>query len=346
MTMVDPGRFPNIVQALREAGLDPMTTARPGRPRQPLRDGRDRHRPRRQGARPPLRRRRVRLHRPARRQPARLELPQRVLRVRPPRGAEGARRGRAAATGETIEAEVGAPTRETRDAVWRLAGLERDAERLTQLTHDPYPLARLVAASALRARRRAARTAAPSSPRPTRPSTATTRSSTPAPRPRASRHGRTPDRLGRRPHDERARLVRRLRRAREGLPGEHGPRRLPRRRPPAPRRPRERHAAAAGVRAPTRASTSTSTPTTSPQRLMARRAARRAMRDAVRRFHDAGHPDRAREQLVARIGLRRPTRFDVVVLSQQLGIRKPDPRIYQVALERVELAAKSLRVRR
>ena len=34
MTMVDPGRFPNIVGALREAGLDPMTQRVPGRARQ------------------------------------------------------------------------------------------------------------------------------------------------------------------------------------------------------------------------------------------------------------------------------------------------------------------------
>ena len=53
------------------------------------------------------------------------------------------------AGGNPINAEVGAPTRETRDAVWRLAGLERDEERLTQLQQDEYPLARLVAASAL-----------------------------------------------------------------------------------------------------------------------------------------------------------------------------------------------------
>jgi L-aspartate oxidase len=41
------------------------------------------------------------------------------------------------------------PTRATREAVWRLAGLERDAARLTELTRDEHPLARLVARSAL-----------------------------------------------------------------------------------------------------------------------------------------------------------------------------------------------------
>jgi L-aspartate oxidase len=42
-----------------------------------------------------------------------------------------------------------APQRSTREAVWRLAGLERDAQRLTELLADPHPLARLVARSAL-----------------------------------------------------------------------------------------------------------------------------------------------------------------------------------------------------
>jgi L-aspartate oxidase len=42
-----------------------------------------------------------------------------------------------------------APDRSTREAVWRLAGLERDAAGLTELLADPHPLARLVAACAL-----------------------------------------------------------------------------------------------------------------------------------------------------------------------------------------------------
>jgi L-aspartate oxidase len=42
-----------------------------------------------------------------------------------------------------------APTRETRKAMWRHAGLERDAEGLKPLLDDPHPLARLVATCAL-----------------------------------------------------------------------------------------------------------------------------------------------------------------------------------------------------
>jgi L-aspartate oxidase len=40
------------------------------------------------------------------------------------------------------------PSRATREAVWRLAGLERTAHDLAELARDPHPLARLVAASA------------------------------------------------------------------------------------------------------------------------------------------------------------------------------------------------------
>jgi L-aspartate oxidase len=41
------------------------------------------------------------------------------------------------------------PSRETRRAMWRDAGLERTAEGLRRLLDDPHPLARLVAISAL-----------------------------------------------------------------------------------------------------------------------------------------------------------------------------------------------------
>jgi epoxide hydrolase-like predicted phosphatase len=63
-----------------------------------------------------------------------------------------------------------------------------------------------------------------------------------------------------------------------------------------------------------------------------------AMRDAVKRFHDQG----VKTVLVSNSWRRHDydglgDRFDAVVLSQSLGIRKPDPRIYQEALRRVEL---------
>jgi L-aspartate oxidase len=37
-----------------------------------------------------------------------------------------------------------APEQSTREALWRLAGIERDASRLDQLLDDPVPLARVI----------------------------------------------------------------------------------------------------------------------------------------------------------------------------------------------------------
>ena len=95
-----PRPLPQHRRCAAGGGPGPDDAADPRRARQPLRDGRDRHRPRRarDRRRAPLRGRRVRLHGPARREPARLELAQRMLRLRPPRGAEGARRPRARAS--------------------------------------------------------------------------------------------------------------------------------------------------------------------------------------------------------------------------------------------------------
>jgi L-aspartate oxidase len=70
----------------------------------------------------------------------------------------GARAARAALTepepdlgglGESGAAPVSPPSAESRAAMWRCAGIERDAEKLRQLVDDPHPLARLVARSAL-----------------------------------------------------------------------------------------------------------------------------------------------------------------------------------------------------
>src|SRR4051812_29544591 len=44
---------------------------------------------------------------------------------------------------------IAAPTRQTREALWRHAGLTRDAEGLAELRDDPHPLARIVAACAM-----------------------------------------------------------------------------------------------------------------------------------------------------------------------------------------------------
>ena len=151
MRHVDPGRFPNVVEALREAGLDPMTELVPVAPAAHYVMG---------GIATDLH---------GRTAVAGLYAVGECACT----GLHGANRlasnslsecfvfgGRAAAAGldepappsepgTTAPADVTPPARETREAVWRDAGLERDAEGLTRLLGDPHPLARLVAASAL-----------------------------------------------------------------------------------------------------------------------------------------------------------------------------------------------------
>jgi L-aspartate oxidase len=55
-----------------------------------------------------------------------------------------------AADGTPAGPPPAAPSRATREAMWRLAGLERSAPDLEELQHDEHPLARFVAACALR----------------------------------------------------------------------------------------------------------------------------------------------------------------------------------------------------
>ena len=151
MRHVDPGRFPNVVEALREAGLDPMTQLVPVSPAAHYVMG---------GIATDLH---------GRTAVAGLYAVGECACT----GLHGANRlasnslsecfvlgGRAAAAGldepappgtpgTTAPADVTPPARETREAVWRGAGLERDAEGLTRLLDDPHPLAGLVARSAL-----------------------------------------------------------------------------------------------------------------------------------------------------------------------------------------------------
>ena len=151
MRDVDPGRFPNVVGALRDAGLDPMSELVPVSPAAHYVMG---------GIATDLHGRTA--------VPGLFAIGECACT-----GLHGANRlasnslsecfvfgGRAAAAGldepasRTSEsaaapADVVPPARETREAVWRDAGLERDAAGLTRLLDDPHPLARLVAASAL-----------------------------------------------------------------------------------------------------------------------------------------------------------------------------------------------------
>ena len=150
MRHVDPGRFPNVVAALRDAGLDPTRELVPVAPASHYMmggiatdlDGRSRV-------------------------PALYAVGECACT-----GLHGANRlasnslsecfvfGRRAALRALEEPEPAAagapgepvappPSRETRKAMWRHAGLERDADGLAPLLDDPHPLARLVARSAL-----------------------------------------------------------------------------------------------------------------------------------------------------------------------------------------------------
>ncbi len=151
MTMIDPGRFPNVVGALRDAGLDPATTRVPVAPAAHYMMG---------GIVTDL-------HGRAAGVPGLFAVGECACT-----GLHGANRlasnslsecfvlGRRAALAGLDEpprgdvapgdaAPIEPPTRATREAVWRLAGLERTAADLEALLRDPHPLARLVAASAL-----------------------------------------------------------------------------------------------------------------------------------------------------------------------------------------------------
>jgi L-aspartate oxidase len=153
MTMVDPGRFPNVVAALREAGVDPTKQRVPVAPASHYVMG---------GVVTDL--------------DGRADGVAGLYAVGETActGLHGANRlasnslsecfvfGRRAALAGLDEPPppdadpappqdpiAPPPTRDTRKAVWRLAGLERTAEDLRELGRDPHPLARLVAASAL-----------------------------------------------------------------------------------------------------------------------------------------------------------------------------------------------------
>jgi L-aspartate oxidase len=148
MRRVDPARFPNVVEALRSAGLDPMRELVPVAPASHYVMG---------GVATDL---------DGRATPGLYAVGECACT-----GLHGANRlasnslsecfvfGRRAAlaglgeppasAGQPTGAPPEAPTRETREAMWRLAGLERTAADLERLAQDPHPLARLVARCAL-----------------------------------------------------------------------------------------------------------------------------------------------------------------------------------------------------
>jgi len=151
MRNVDPGRFPNVVLALREAGLDPATELVPVAPAAHYMMG---------GVVTDL--------------DGRSSVPGLYAAGECAcTGLHGAnrlasnslsecfvfgRRAALAALDEPVTARpatppvpgaVPQPSRETRRALWTHAGLERSADSLRPLLDDPHPLARLIAACAL-----------------------------------------------------------------------------------------------------------------------------------------------------------------------------------------------------
>jgi L-aspartate oxidase len=158
MRGVDPGRFPNVVSALRDAGLDPMHELVPVAPASHYAMG---------GIVTDLDGRSgvaglyavgecacTGLHGANRLASNSLSEcfvfgRRAALAGLAEPASKGAEDAGDAADAMPTDAIAPAPSRETRDAMWRRAGLERDAAGLRELLADPHPLARLVARSAL-----------------------------------------------------------------------------------------------------------------------------------------------------------------------------------------------------
>jgi L-aspartate oxidase len=152
MRQIDPARFPNVVAALREAGLDPATELVPVAPASHYVMG---------GIVTDLE---GRSHVPglyavgecactglhgANRLASNSLSECFVFGRRAALRALDEPEGASAAGAPPAEPVAPPPTRETRKAMWRHAGLERDADGLRPLLDDSYPLARLVARSAI-----------------------------------------------------------------------------------------------------------------------------------------------------------------------------------------------------
>jgi L-aspartate oxidase len=161
MRGIDPALFPNVVGALREAGLDPTRELVPVAPAAHYTIG---------GVATDLRARSgvaglyavgetacTGLHGANRLASNSLSecfvfgRRAAMAALEEPARAAGAPRARAQATsdGRGGSGEPARVERTTRTALWEHAGIERSAEGLRRLLHDPHPLARLIARSAL-----------------------------------------------------------------------------------------------------------------------------------------------------------------------------------------------------
>ena len=182
MRDVDPALFPNVVSALRQAGIDPERELVPVAPAAHyMMGGIATDLDARATLAGPVRGRRVLVHGAARRQPARLELADRVLRVRRPRGArrrleEPARSERASPTPASPgrAAAAGDLTASSRARCGATPGSSATATGLRSPDRRPHPLVRLIAALRARPHREPRRPPAARLPRPRPGSTAVT----------------------------------------------------------------------------------------------------------------------------------------------------------------------------
>ena len=152
MTAIDPGRFPNVVGALREAGLDPARERVPVSPASHYFMG---------GITTDLDGHSTvaGLYAAGESACTGLHGANRLASNSLSECFVFGRRAALAALDEppaagpfaavAEESPAPAPSRATRAAMWRCAGLERDADGLRGLRDDPHPLARLVAACAI-----------------------------------------------------------------------------------------------------------------------------------------------------------------------------------------------------
>jgi L-aspartate oxidase len=154
MRAVDPALFPNVVDALRHAGIDPRRQLVPVAPAAHYMMG---------GIATDLHGRATLpglyavgecsctgLH-GANRLASNSLSECFVFGARAARAATAERPVEASAAADADRSLIGPPTPSaaTRAALWRYAGLERDAEGLSLLAEDPHPVARLIARSAL-----------------------------------------------------------------------------------------------------------------------------------------------------------------------------------------------------